>query len=265
MSYETITFERKDRIARITINRPGALNALNKKTIHELTDAFREVKGDDSLRVVVLTGAGERAFSTGHDIKEPLGELEDTRHLHVNIYDLLMAIWNLEKAVVCRVDGHCLGIGLDLALVCDIVIASENSMFGEPEIRFSSASEFPVLPWVAGMKQAKYLMLTGDSMPASEAQRAGLITKVVAKEMLDAEVDKLSRKLSNIASFALKINKRNINKAFEFMGFVQAMDLAMESVTILCKTQTEERQIFGRIKAEKGLKAALQWRDSLFE
>ena len=265
MDYKTIIYEKKERIARVTINRPRVLNAVDKQTIQELNMAFRQIQEDDELRVVVLTGAGDRAFSTGHDIKESMGKSEEVRKVHTEIYDLMFAIWNSGKAVVARVDGYCLGISLDLALVCDFTIASEESMFGEPEIRFSSGSEFPMLPWTVGMKQAKYLMLTGDTINADEALRMGILTKVVPKNKLDEEVDKLTKKLSNVASFAMKMNKSNINKAFEAMGFINGMSVALENVSLLVVTETEERKIFGSIRAEKGLKAAMAWRDSLFK
>ena len=121
-----------------------------------------------------------------------------------------------------------------------------------------------MLPWVVGMKQAKNLMLTGDSMSATEAERIGMITKTVPKNKLDEEVDKFGKKLSNVAAFAIKKNKSNINQAFEAMGFSSAIALALERVSVLVVTETEERKIFSRIKTEKGLRAALEWRDSLF-
>ena len=265
MNYETIIYEKKERIARITINRPRVLNAIDRLAIKELTMAFRQVQEDDEVRVVILTGAGDRAFSTGHDLKESLGDSESVRKLHTNAHDLMFAIWNLGKAVIARIDGYCLGTSIDLALVCDFTIASEESIFGEPEIRFSSGSEFPMLPWVVGMKQAKNLMLTGDSISAAEAQKMGMITKVVPKKELDEEVDKLAKKLSNVPAFAMKMNKSNIDKAFEAMGFINGMAVALENISLLVITETEERRIFGQIKAEKGLRAAMDWRDSLFK
>lgn len=265
MDYETIIYEKENRIGRITINRPKALNAIDRLCIQELTAAFKQIQEDEEIRVAVLTGAGDRAFSTGHDIKESLGGLEGARALHTDVYNLMFGIWNLEKAVIARVDGYCLGISLDLALVCDFTIASEESKFGEPEIRFSSGSEFPILPWVVGIKQAKNLILTGDTISAQEAQNMGLITRCVPRTDLDKDVGQLAKKLSNIASFALKINKLNLNKAYEMMGFSNAMALALENVSILVVTETEERKKFSQIKTEKGLKAALKWRDSLFK
>jgi len=265
MDYQTIIYEKKERIARVTINRPRVLNAIDMQTIKELIMVFRQIQSDDELRVVVLTGAGDRSFSTGHDIKESMGKSESVRKVHTDVYELMFAIWNSGKAVVARVDGHCLGISLDLALVCDFTIASADSTFGEPEIRFSSGSEFPMLPWVVGMKQAKYLMLTGDTVSADEALRMGMVTKVVPKAELDAEVDTLTRKLSNVAAFAMKMNKSNINKAFEAMGFINGMSVALENVSLLVVTETEERKIFSTIKAEKGLKEAMAWRDLLFK
>ena len=264
MNFEKIIYAKRDRVAWLTIDRPRVLNAIDRSTIKELTTAFEQIRCEDDVRVVVLTGAGDRAFSTGHDMKEPLGSIGNVRELHSQIYDLMMAIWNLDKPVVARVQGHCLGIGLDLALVCDFTVAAEDAVFGEPEIRFSSGSEFPLLPWVVGMKAAKHLMLTGDSISAAEALKIGMLTKVVPKPELDAEIEGLTRKLSNVPGFAVKMNKHNINKAFEALGLVNAMALALENVSILVSTETEERKKFARIKAEQGLKAALAWQASLF-
>jgi len=270
MDYKTIIYEKKEKIVQITINRPRVLNAIDTLAIKELTMAFREVQEDDEARVVILTGTGDRAFSTGHDLKESLGDPdfytpESLRKLHIDVRELMFAIWNLDKPVIARVDGYCLGTSLDLALVCDFTIASEESKFGEPEIREGSASEFPMLPWVLGMKQAKNLTLTGDTISAEEAQRVGMVTRVVPRKELDEEVHKLARKLSAISAKAIKMCKYQINKAFEAMGFLNAMAVAFENTTFLVIAGDEEREAWSEIKQEKGLKAAMEWRDSRFK
>jgi enoyl-CoA hydratase/carnithine racemase len=264
MDYEALIYEKSGRIGKITMNRPNVLNALNRVAIAELRDAFEQVAKDDEVRVVILTGMG-RAFSTGHDLKEPFAGPEDGRKLHVEIWDLMFAIWDMGKPVIARVNVHCLGIACDLALACDLTIAAEVATFGEPEIRASSGSEFPLLPWVVGMKKAKELILTGDTIDAKEAERIGIVNKVVPLDRLDEEVGRLATKIANVPAFALRMNKTTINRAFEMMGMRNAMALALESTSLLIVTDTDERKKFREIRAEKGLKAALEWRDTLFK
>ncbi len=262
--YETIIYEKSERIAKVKMNRPNVLNALNRVAIAELKAAFEKAAKDDDVKVVILTGIG-RAFSTGHDLKERIAGPEDARKLHMEIWDLMFAIWDMGKPVIAQVNGNCLGISCDLALVCDLAIAADVATFGEPEIRFSSGSEFPLLPWVVGMKKAKELILTGDTIDANEAERAGIVNKVVPLNQLEEEVGKLAKKLANVPSFALQLNKTNINKAFEMMGIRNAMAQALESISLLVTTDTEERKKFREIRTEKGLKAALEWQESLFK
>lgn len=264
MGYETVVYEKSGRIVKIKMNRPNVLNALNRVAIAELKAAFEKAAKDDEVKVVILTGMG-RAFSTGHDLKEPIAGPEDARKLHMEIWDLMFAIWDIGKPVIAQVNGHCLGISCDLVLVCDLAIAADVATFGEPEIRFSSGSEFPLLPWVVGMKKAKELILTGDTINANEAERIGIVNKVVPLSQLEEEVGKLAKKLANVPAFALRLNKTNINKAYEMMGIRNAMAQALESISLLVVTDTEERKKFREIRTEKGLKAALEWQDSLFK
>ncbi len=264
MSYETVIYEKTNRIVKITMNRPNVLNAVNRKAIAELTSAFDQAAKDDEVRVVVLTGMG-RGFSTGHDLKEGIAGPEDGRKLHTEIWNLMFAIWDMGKPVIAQINGHCLGIACDLALACDLSIAADVATFGEPEIRASSGSEFPLLPWVVGMKKAKELILTGDTIDAKEAERIGMVNRVVPLDRLEEEVGTLAKKLANVPAFALKMNKTTINKSFEMMGMRNAMAQSLESISLLIVTDTEERKRFREIRSEKGLKAALEWRDSLFK
>jgi enoyl-CoA hydratase/carnithine racemase len=264
MAYETILYERSERIVKITINRPNVLNALNRKAIAEMRSALEQADRDGEVRVVILTGSG-RSFSTGHDLKEGYSGPEDGRRLHMEIWGLMFAIWDMGKPVIAQVNGHCLGIACDLALVCDLTIAGAAATFGEPEIRASSGSEFPLLPWVAGIKKGKELIFTGDTIDAAEAERIGIVNRMVPVDQLEAETWKLARKLANVPALALRMNKTNINMAFEGMGLRTAMGQAMESISLLIVTPTEERVKFREILKERGLKAALEWRESLFK
>ena len=264
MNYETVVYEKTNRIIKVTMNRPNVLNAINRKAIAELRSAFEEAARDDEVRVVILTGMG-RGFSTGHDLKEGIAGPEDGRKLHTEIWNLMFAIWDMGKPVIAQINGHCLGIACDLALACDLSIAADVATFGEPEIRASSGSEFPLLPWVVGMKKAKELILTGDTIDAKEAERIGMVNRVVPLDQLEEETGKLAKKLANVPAFALKVNKATINRAFEMMGMRNAMAHSLEGVSLLIVTDTEERKKFREIRSDKGLKAALEWRDSLFK
>ena len=189
---ETIRFERRDdRIAVITLNRPERLNAISRRMIAEVTQALDVVEADPGLRVVVVHGAG-RAFCSGFDLKDdaaaqPSG-VATWRRLLKQDFDFLIRFWDLSKPTIAAVHGYCLAGGCELAMACDITIAAENAVFGEPELRFGSVITALMMPWLVGPKRTKELLLTGaDRIPAAWAEKIGLINRIVAPEALMAE------------------------------------------------------------------------------
>ena len=177
----------------MTLNRPEKLNALSTVLMAELREALTTIEIDPEIRVVILTGAG-RAFSAGFDIQKNPEEPElheipaDTRRAHLTSHvDTFMMIWNLSKPVIAAVNGFALAGACELVQVCDIKIASERAVLGEPEIRAGLGPPLLITPFSVGPMKAKELLLTGDSIDAHEALRLGMINWVVAHEDLMAE------------------------------------------------------------------------------
>ena len=267
MAYETILYEKDGAIARITLNRPRVLNALSDQLWDELGSALDEVKRDGEVRVAVIRGAG-RAFSVGYDVSprsEPITTVAGWREHALMGDGVCLKVWDLAKPVIAQLHGYCLGGACDLALTCDLAVAAEGTLIGEPEIRMASNPPFPILPWVIGMRKTKELLFTGDLIEAAEAHRIGLVNHVVPPEELEERVDRLATKLSRIAAPALQYAKTTVNHAFDLMGVRTGTAYGMEAFVQTQSTLTPERAEFNRIRDEQGLKAAIAWRESLFE
>lgn len=271
MGYQTILFEKRDSIAYITLNRPEKLNAISREMLPELRHALTTIDQDDDVRVVILTGAG-RAFSAGFDIS-PKGEEKEIydrqpdewrEHLKEGI-DTFMMIWTLSKPVIAAINGYALAGACELAQICDIKIASDQAILGEPEIRFGTGPPLLITPFSVGLAKAKELLLTGDMIDAHEAERLGMINRVVPHDELMAECERTARKLTKIAQVGLKMNKIAVNRALEGMGFLQAIQHNLELVVHFDTSQTPEQEQFNEIRAAKGLRAALDWRDARFK
>jgi len=267
---KNLIYEVKDEIGYLTLNRPKKLNALSPELMEEFRAALDRIETDPKVRVVILTGAG-RAFSAGFDIGAKEGEPEIYErpadqwrsNLRQDI-DTFLKIWRSEKPYIAAINGYALAGACELAQICDIKIASERAVLGEPEIRFGNGPPLLITPFSVGFAKAKELLLTGETLTAQEAERLGMINRVVPHEQLMAECEKTARKLINIAKVGVTYNKAAINRAFENMGFLNTIYQNLELVTLYDTTRTEEQETFNRIREEKGLKAALAWRDSRF-
>lgn len=271
MDYHNLRCEKKAGIAYLTLNRPDKLNALSAELMAELRHLLDEIEDDPEVKVVILTGAG-RAFSAGFDIGAKEGEPEIYErtadewrsHLKQNI-DTLLKIWHSSKPYIAAINGYALAGACELAQLCDIKIASERAVLGEPEIRFGTGPPVLITPFSVGLAKAKELLLTGEMISAQEAERLGMINKVVPHEKLITECEKMARKLIKIARVGVKFNKAAINRAFENMGFLNSIYHNLELVVHFDTSKTEEQETFNRIRKEKGLRAALDWRDALFK
>ena len=271
MDYQNLLFKKKDAIGYLTLNRPDKLNSLSRELMAELGHALDMIEDDPEVKVVILTGAG-RAFSAGFDIspKEDEPEIyersadEWRTHLKQNI-DTFLKIWHSGKPYIAAINGYALAGACELAQLCDIKIASEVAVLGEPEIRFGTGPPVLITPFSVGLAKAKELLLTGETLSAKEAERIGMINRVVPHDRLMAECEKTARKLIKIARVGVKFNKAAINRAFENMGFLNTIYQNLELVTLFDTTRTEEQEAFNLIRKEKGLRAALDWRDALFK
>ncbi|MEN2738707.1 enoyl-CoA hydratase/isomerase family protein [Microbacterium sp. X-17] len=225
--YETITYVVEDHVAVLTLNRPAKLNAMSTELMAELRDCFAEINADTDVRVLVITGAGEKAFSTGFDLD--LGETdpaspEYAAYIKGN-FDTLMQLWNLRVPSVAAVNGYALAAGSTLALTCDITVAAEHAQFGEPEIRHYALSPMlPMLYFSGNPRMAHYLYYTGDMFTAQEAKEYGIIAKAVPSESLMDEALRIARRISMVAPYSVQLTKDSIRNTYENMGFSRAMN-----------------------------------------
>jgi enoyl-CoA hydratase len=214
MAYENIVFEKEESIAVITFNRPEAMNALNNRTRAEFAAAVAEVAADDDIKVLILTGSG-KAFVAGSDIKEFNKTTPFAAH---NIDRLGEMVEQLEKPVIAAVNGFCLGGGCEIAMGCDIIIASEKAKFGQTEINIGiipGGGGTQRLPRLIGACRAKELIFTGDIIRAEEADRLGLVNRVVPMDELIPAAKELAGKIATKSAAALKLAKTAINRGMQ--------------------------------------------------
>jgi enoyl-CoA hydratase len=219
MPYENLLVERDNAIAVLTINRPKALNALNGATLRELAQALGELEADAGVHVVVVTGAGEKAFVAGADISEmaSMGPLEAEAHARRG-QETIGMLQRSRKVTIAAVNGYALGGGLELALACDVRLASENAILGLPEVSLSVIPGFggtQRLPRLVGAGRAKELILTGRKIGAQEAERFGLVNRVVPREKLLDEAKNLAREMLQNGPVALRLAKEVVDEGLE--------------------------------------------------
>jgi len=219
MAFQTLDLQIGEGIATITLNRPKALNALNHEMIEELGRAVEQVRDDPAVRVVVITGAGDKAFAAGADITEFKGMgAVDGWMLTQRLQRLYLEIERLPKPVIAAVNGFALGGGCELMMACDIVYASDRAKIGQPEINLGlipGAGGTQRLARLIGKQRAKELVLTGEMISAQDAWNLGLLNRVVASDQLVSEVRKLAEKLAAKGAVALKAAKEAIEEGYD--------------------------------------------------
>jgi enoyl-CoA hydratase len=264
---EVVLYERRGPAAWVTLNRPDKLNAIDAATVAALRAALQRALADDEAKVVVVTGAG-RAFSAGYDLaEESESRLETAEEWHGALsrdVEMTMELWGLPKPTIAAVRGWCLAGGCELAMACDLVVATEDSRFGEPEIRYGSGPVTLLMPFVLGQKKTNELLFTGDAIDAAEAERLGLVNQVVPAEELDAAVEALVARIAPTPLPVLRLTKLALTRAYEAMGLRQAVSANLDLSAILNAADTPEQREFDRITSTEGLKAALAWRDSRY-
>ena len=270
MAFQCIIYEKRDAIAYLTLNRPERLNALNAQLLAEFREVLDVVEEDPDIRVVILTGAG-RAFSAGFDINREPGDSDpqdmapDAWRSHLKSHiDTFLKVWNLSKPVIAAVNGYALAGACELVQVCDVKIASDRAVMGEPEIRAGVGPPLLITPFSVNLATAKELLLTGDTIDAYEAARIGLVSRVVPHDDLMAECEKVARKICLISAVGVKMTKIAVNRALEGMGFLSAVQHNLELMTHFDTSISPEQEEFNAIRQERGLRAALDWRDARF-
>ncbi len=218
-AYETLLIERHaDGYAVITLNRPKELNALSSKVFRDLSNFLDSVERDDSVRCLVLTGSGEKAFAAGADIKEMANQTYAQMYVD-NFFALGHdRITRFRKPIIAAVNGYALGGGCELAMLCDFIIASDKARFGQPEINLGVAPGIggsQRLTRLVGKSKAMDMCLTGRMMDASEAERSGLASRVVPHEHLMDEVRKIAAGIAGQSPLAIMANKEMVNAALD--------------------------------------------------
>jgi enoyl-CoA hydratase len=248
---------------RLTLNRPEKLNAISRELREALTHAIAEATSDDRVRVIALAGAG-RAFCSGYDLSE--GQPDSAwawRAVLAEDVAATLAVWRCPKPVIAQVHGYALAGGLELAMACDLIVASEDARLGEPEIRFGSAPVTLLMPFLIGQKKTRELLMTGDLIDAREAERIGLVNRVVAAEQLVAEVDALADRIARVPPDVMAPTKLMLNRAMEVAGFAEAVELGLDIQSFVNMSETS--RAFDEIVRRDGLKAALAWRDERYD
>lgn len=255
--YANILVEREAPLAFITFNRPQVLNAMNRQTKEEVLAALAELQGERDIRVVLFRGAGEKAFVAGADVKEfaeltPMAQREDRRHL--SFYETIAAF---PKPVIAVIGGYCLGGGCELALACDIRLASESAQIGQPEINLGllpGGGGSQRLPRLIGEGKAMQLILTGDLVPAKEAKAIGLVEEVYPDGELEAEARALAQKIAEKSPIALEFSKVAVRAAARM-----SLDAGLEY------EQTLFALLFASEDKAEGIRAFLEKRKPRFQ
>lgn len=215
-SYETLLVERRDRVAIITINRPEKRNALNIKTREEGAALLDELNQDNDIRVVVFTGAGDKAFIAGADIAEFAGRTASMQRDVMTGRSLFTAIDSFPKPVIAMINGYCLGGGCEMAMACDIRVASENASFGQPEINLGiipGGGGTQRLTRLVGEGKAMELILTGEIIDARTAFSIGLVNHVVPADQLETKTMEIATRIAEKGPIALRLAKEAVKLA----------------------------------------------------
>jgi len=253
-----IVYEKRKQVALITLNRPKALNALNTALLTELKDALEAAESDARVRILVITGAGNKAFCAGADITEIRDKNpEEAGEWSRWVQGILTRLEQMKKLVIAKIQGFCLGGGLELAMACDFRIASETAIFGQPEINLAiipGGGSTQRLPRLIGKPKAMELLMTGEQIEAAEALRLRLVNTVVPVDELDRAVDELIKKLLSKSPATLGILKDAVNRGVE-MDLEHALEYEAKCFESALKTED----------AREGLKAFLEKRKPEFK
>ena len=225
MEYKNIILEKKDGIARLTINRPP-VNVVNREAIAEINNALEDVKNDDSIKVLLLRGSGNKAFCAGVEVKDHIGEAMPKMMREFG--KIFSTLRSLGKPSIAAVNGVALGGGCELVAGCDLAIASEKAKFGQPEIILGGLAPVAaaILPRLLGEKKAFEMVLLGESIGAAEAERIGLVNKVVTEEELDKTADEFARKFLEKSSLSVKLCREAFYQSSDIAEFEEALERA---------------------------------------
>ena len=270
MKFSTLKYARDGRIARITLNRPQRLNAINHKMPGEIRRAVEAANADDAVHVIVLAGAG-RAFCAGYDLKAfaetktpltqrmPWDPMRDYRLMKRWTEDFF-SLWRSYKPVICKVHGYAVAGGSDIALCADIVVMAEDARIGYMPARVWGCPTTAMWVYRLGAEKAKRMLLTGDTIDGATARAWGLVHDAVPAKKLDAAVDALARRMAGVPKNQLMMQKLMINQAYDNMGLAGTQMIAtlFDGIT----RHSPEGMWFKRHAEKHGFHEAVRWRDS---
>jgi enoyl-CoA hydratase len=262
MFYENILYEKKEGLGYVTVNRPKVLNALNSRTVAELTQVFTEIKDDSEVRVVILTGSGDKGFIAGADISEIhefalQGPIKGRELFSLPGQRLLDLIENLGKPVIAAVNGYALGGGCEIIEAVTLAVASEKARMGQPEINLGFNPCWggtQRLTRLVGRKKAMEMVLTGDMINAQEALQAGLVNMVVPQEQLMQAVEELARKIAKKSAVAVNLCLEAVNHGLG-LPLDEALNLESNIFAKACATED----------IKEGTTAFIEKRDAVFK
>jgi len=270
MADPLVIYDVEDKVSIITLNRPDKLNAISRELQHALTEAFARADADSATTVVLLRAEG-RSFCAGYDIGAkgpgPDDWRSDPTKAHAHLQPQLefeMMPWQMTKPVIASVQGHVLGGGCELVMLCDLTVAADNATFGEPEVRFSSVGPAIVMPMIIGYKKARELLYFGDQIDARTALDLGMINRIVPLADLRTVSLDYAKRLTLISPEALYATKRAVNRVADAAGFRTALYAGLDVVGPLYATTTEHGARFREIAAAEGVPAAVKWRSAQF-
>ncbi|MXQ14709.1 enoyl-CoA hydratase [Microvirga makkahensis] len=230
MNFRSIAVECFGPVRRISHNRPDFRNAESRELLDELDQSISRAVEDDTVRVIILAGKGDH-FSAGHDLKEAQRERSgfsvEQRWMYEekHYFEYCRRILNAPKPVIAQVQGACIAGGFMVANMCDIIIASEDAFFADPVVHTLGAAAVEVLvhPWVLGQRKARELLYTGGRLSSADAERLGMVNRVVPREELEATTLAMAEKIAEAPPFALRVLKRSLNRTLDAQGFGVAL------------------------------------------
>lgn len=262
-SLDDVLYEKDEGFARVILNRPVVLNAVNWSILRRLKAALDQAEADEDVKAVVLTGAG-RVFCAGGDLQStPPSDDQPTP----SSMEVCLQIWQMPKPVIAAVKGYAVGQGCELAGICDMTVAAEDAQFGEIQIRHGFGPPILISPFLLGLKQAKELLCLGEMVTAAEAQRLGLVNRVVPADQVVAEAEKMARRCAALSTNAVRLNKLLVNRVYELEGFRAALDYRSDPhMAALGRRDVSSSELNAHLKVlrEQGWEAFRQSRDAIY-
>jgi enoyl-CoA hydratase len=267
--FQTIRYAVAGGVGHVELDRPQRLNALNKAMLLEINAAMDMAEADADVRAIVLSGAG-KGFSSGFDLKEQMERAPKGPQVWKEILELdfstTMRFWRSFKPTIAAVHGPCIAGAFEMALACDITVASEDAIFGEPELRFGAGIVTMLLPWIASPKHANRIILSGqDSVGAALAMQVGLVSEVVPQGMHLESAMRIARNIARMDPELVVQTKKAIRRTYEVQGIEAALAAALDIDHMIESHGSPDKARFMEIARGDGLQAALAWRAGRFE